>query len=98
MSGCKAKLAQFAVDARRAPEPASDIDTALVDSLKALDPNRPIREADIGYSGWLSPSSKTSPSLLILRLAKIDKFLAPDRKLLAKDAPILPSDAGPFSP
>ena len=28
-------------------EPASDIDTAVVDSLKALDPNRPIREADI---------------------------------------------------
>jgi hypothetical protein len=24
-----------------------DVDTALVDSLKALDPNRPIREADI---------------------------------------------------
>ena len=26
----------------------SDIDTAVVDSLKALDPHRPIREADIG--------------------------------------------------
>ena len=26
----------------------SDIDTAVVDSLKALDPERPIREADIG--------------------------------------------------
>jgi len=25
----------------------SDIDTVLVDSLKALDPKRPIREADI---------------------------------------------------
>jgi hypothetical protein len=25
----------------------SDIDTAVVDGLKALDPNRPIREADI---------------------------------------------------
>jgi len=25
----------------------SDIDTGVVDSLKALDPNRPIREADI---------------------------------------------------
>jgi hypothetical protein len=25
----------------------SDIDTAVVSSLKALDPNRPIREADI---------------------------------------------------
>jgi hypothetical protein len=28
-------------------EPVSDIDTAVVDSLKALDPNRPIRETDI---------------------------------------------------
>jgi hypothetical protein len=28
-------------------EPASDVATAVVDSLKALDPNRPIGEADI---------------------------------------------------
>ena len=28
-------------------EPASDIDTGAVDSLKALDPGPPIREADI---------------------------------------------------
>jgi len=28
-------------------EPASDVDAAAVDSLKALDPSRPIREADI---------------------------------------------------
>jgi hypothetical protein len=28
--------------------PASDVDTVAVDSLKALDPDRPIREADIG--------------------------------------------------
>jgi hypothetical protein len=28
-------------------EPVSDINTATLDSLKALDPNRPIREADI---------------------------------------------------
>jgi hypothetical protein len=27
-------------------EPASDIDAAVVDSPKALDPSRPIREAD----------------------------------------------------
>jgi hypothetical protein len=31
-------------------EPASDIDTVVVDSLKALDPKRPIREADILYT------------------------------------------------
>jgi hypothetical protein len=29
----------------------SDIDTVLVDSPKALDPKRPIREADIGRLG-----------------------------------------------
>ncbi len=34
-------------DSEEKHEPVSDIDTAVVDSLKALDPNRPIREADI---------------------------------------------------
>jgi len=32
-------------------EPASDIDAAVVDSLKALDLNGPIREADIAGEG-----------------------------------------------
>ena len=31
-------------------EPASDIYTAVVDSLKALDPNQPIREAGILFA------------------------------------------------
>ena len=35
-------------------EPVSDIDTAVVDSLKVLDPKRPIREADIS---WLAAMS-----------------------------------------
>ena len=35
-------------DSEEKHEPVSDIDTVLVDSLKALDPERPIREADIG--------------------------------------------------
>ena len=34
-------------DSEEKHEPASDIDTVMVDSLKALDPNRPIIEADI---------------------------------------------------
>ena len=34
-------------DSEEKHEPASDIDTAMVDSLKALDPERPIREADM---------------------------------------------------
>jgi hypothetical protein len=32
-------------DSEEKHEPASDIDTEEVDSLKVLDPNRPIREA-----------------------------------------------------
>ena len=34
-------------DSEEKHEPVSDIDTVLVDSLKALDPKRPIREADV---------------------------------------------------
>src|SRR5262245_9397297 len=34
-------------DSEEKHEPASDIDTVVVDSLKALDPEWPIREADI---------------------------------------------------
>ena len=33
-------------DSEEKREPVSDIDIAVVDSLKVLDPNRPIREAD----------------------------------------------------
>jgi hypothetical protein len=31
-------------------EPVSDIDTGVLDSLKVLDPRRPIREADMGWA------------------------------------------------
>ena len=34
-------------DSEEKREPVSDIDTAVVDSLKALDPEWPIREADM---------------------------------------------------
>ena len=37
-------------DSEEKHEPASGVDTELVDSLKALDPERPIREADISLS------------------------------------------------
>ena len=33
-------------DSEEKHEPASDIDIVVVESLKALDPERPIREAD----------------------------------------------------
>ncbi|MGC2155692.1 MAG: hypothetical protein WA662_04725, partial [Pseudolabrys sp.] len=35
-------------DSEEKHEPASDIDIALMDSLKVLDPEGPIREADVG--------------------------------------------------
>src|ERR1039458_6858333 len=49
-------------DSEEKQELASDIDIAVVDSLKVLDPKRPIREADIarrprGAYFSLSPSS-----------------------------------------
>ena len=37
------------VDSEEKHEPVSDIDTIAVDSLKALDPQRPIREADTAW-------------------------------------------------
>jgi hypothetical protein len=38
-------------DSEEKREPASNIDTDTVDSLKTLDPNRPIREADMTCIG-----------------------------------------------
>src|SRR4029077_17266000 len=53
-------------DSEEKHEPASDIGTAVEDSLKVLDPKRPIREADIGpkivqvrYWGWSQPVDAT---------------------------------------
>ena len=37
-------------DSEEKHEPVSDIDTVVMDSLKALDPEWPIREADMGAS------------------------------------------------
>ena len=41
----KAPYKGLGADSEEKHEPVSDIDTAVVDSLKALDPGRPIREA-----------------------------------------------------
>ena len=40
----------LSADSEEKHEPVSDIDTVAVDSLKVLDPNRPIREGDIRLS------------------------------------------------
>ena len=42
-------------DSEEKRDPASDINTRVVESLKVLDPNRPIREADI-YPGRAAPA------------------------------------------
>ena len=57
--------AAFGADSGEKHEPAGDIDTAVVDSLKALDPNRPIREADIiaTASGGLLCSARSDMML-----------------------------------
>ena len=67
----------------------SDIDTAVVDGLKALDPKRPIREADIAprlidagdpfrpKGGYTSPHAPhcANPMFLIWLIAKPDSLV-----------------------
>jgi hypothetical protein len=50
-------------DSEEKREPVSDIDIAVVDSLKVLDPKRPIREADVVQTAIdASDRSRTSVS------------------------------------
>src|SRR5258708_5648404 len=61
-------------------EPASDIDTVVVDSLKALAPKRPIREADIdqckGYeSGDYASSGVTKTCVSLSRAAHVPAWV-----------------------
>ena len=48
----KAPYKGLGADSEEKHEPVSDIDTAVVDSLKVLDPKRPIREADFASTSW----------------------------------------------
>src|SRR5438132_6761240 len=56
-------------DSEEKHEPVSDIDTVIVDSLKALDPEWPIREADIllnlaaSLAAVCEPARATSPRI-----------------------------------
>jgi hypothetical protein len=52
-------------------DPASDIDTVVANSLKALDPKRPIREADISRARGLSAldKEKARPISSVLAMA-----------------------------
>jgi hypothetical protein len=56
-------------DSEEKRELVSDIDTAVVDSLKVLDPKRPIREADIQvgetHGGRLLPAGQGLNRLIV---------------------------------
>src|SRR6476619_3373436 len=60
-------------DSEEKHEPVSDIDTVVVDSLKALDPKRPIREADV--SDWLAAGGTLDA---LIDLARHTKPLKPE--------------------
>jgi hypothetical protein len=48
-------------DSEEKHEPVSDIDTVVVDSLKALDPEWPIREADIDQAAPIKLGLEYAP-------------------------------------
>ena len=50
-------------DSEEKREPASDIDTVVVDSLKALDPKWPIREVDVGQRLPISIADDEAPPI-----------------------------------
>ena len=53
----KAPYEGLGAESEEKREPVSDIDTEVVDSLKVLDPRRPIREADIPETSAICPLS-----------------------------------------
>ena len=57
----KAPYKGLSADSGEKHEPAGDPDVVAVDSLKALDPNRPIREADMRF--LLHTDSNSAPQL-----------------------------------
>ena len=52
-------------DSEEKHEPVSDIDTVVVDSLKVLDPKRPIREADVAGPAVGSTRSLLRPKAVV---------------------------------
>jgi hypothetical protein len=62
----KAPYKGLGADSEEKHEPVSDIDTAAADSLKALDPEWPIREADMaGPAAGLTRSRMTQQRHLL---------------------------------
>ena len=83
-------------DSEEKHEPVSDIDTVVVDSLKALDPEWPIREADM--RGGM-PEFRLVPAAEVEALLAPKPLLPPPTQLRdAAAAPDEPTAAAPASP
>jgi hypothetical protein len=54
--------------------PASDVDTVAVDSLKALDPDRPIREADIRIGSDYARRCSSGSLAILLAIRRASPF------------------------
>ena len=61
----KAPYKGLGADSEEKREPVSDINIAAVDSLKVLDPNRPIREADIELMAFAAAAFRVRDVRLI---------------------------------
>jgi hypothetical protein len=57
----KAPYKGLSADSEEKHEPVSNIDTAAADSLKVLDPNRPIREAEVRRAAEFAASVENDP-------------------------------------
>jgi hypothetical protein len=71
----KAPYKGLGADSEEKHEPVSDIDTAVVGSLKALDPKRPIREADFAHNNAHGSASDAKQLLRMLVLIPIKGFI-----------------------
>src|SRR3954469_24654470 len=88
-------------DSEEKREPVSDIDIAAVDSLKVLDPNRPIREADIKacpprvcFPVWQTSQNLSTRRRLFHHDIVLLDHLAPDARLVLDEGRGLRRRAG----
>src|SRR5262249_24085569 len=68
-------------DSEEKHEPVSDIDTVVVDSLKALDPEWPIREADINRQASAFPLCANCGLMRVKQMtSSFDQLCCAERK------------------
>jgi len=77
----KAPYKGLCADSVEKHEPASEADAAVVDSLKALDPNRPIREADS------CAAAKRTLAVYLVLLLDNDRLFSASHFAIAKNDP-----------